>query len=293
MQGRFLFFRNLLGGEVLENLTPVLAAASTVTPAERTVSDFFAGALAGIADRPFDGASGRVAGDLAGGIPLHLFSASVAVVAGVIHLLRAFALGTGGARHAGERRVHEHHFRAVDYEVRREPIVVVRLAEMVNGRAHGPLVVVGIRDHGHEFGTAKGGSKRDDEAVGHLLAGVEDPRRKRSLAHRHHHVRQHHLKLEGEHGLGLRFAVGPFVSPPLLFLFEVRFRREPRLGEKARHVLLVDLLLHELHRLVERPDDGKRVPGKGRLGGLAMQLLVLDDQDTHFFSCYFSALAKA
>ena len=224
-----------LGGEVGENLAPVLPLVHRGVVRPPAIADVARFRMCGV---PFGTRA----------LPLGGQRGSAVAASGSTDAVVAL---DAERRILYKRRVHEHDASAVDHEVGLEAVVVGRTAEMVDGRAHGTLMVIGVRDHSHELGTTQSRLESDDEAVGYLLAGVENPWGEHLLAHWHHHVRQHHLERERNHRLGFRLVVCLPVSTPPLHVLGVRLRREPCLDEKSLNVVLIDLLRHEFHRFVE------------------------------------------
>ncbi len=136
--------------------------------------------------------------------------------------------------------VDEHGLGAIDHEVGLEPLTpaVIGGAEVVKSRTHGSLVVICVREHGHELGTTERSTQGNNETVRHLLTWLESLGDERFATHRQHHVGQHH--------------------------FERKWRR-------------ADVRIQEAHRLVERIDDGDLVILEGRDGRQAVHFLVFDN----------------
>jgi len=150
-----------------------------------------------------------------------------------------------------EGSMHEHNAGAVDREVGLEPVTVVRVAEVIDGSAHGSLVMIGVCNHGHEPGPAQSRPESDDKAVWHPLSVVEYLGGKRLAAHRHHHVGQDHLEWERNHRPAICIIKNLSVGSPALPIRVLGGCRDSRLGEKTLNIPFVDLPIHEFHRLVE------------------------------------------
>lgn len=159
--------------------------------------------------------------------------------------------------------------------------LVVGGTEMVDGGAHGSSVMVHVGDHCHELGAAAGRLECDYEPVGDLLVALEGFTSQGASTHRHHHVGEYDLEFEGDDRL-LFGIVGrlPVGAPPLL-VGGFRLFGESFLNEESLDVLDVDLPTHAVHRFVERGDDGDFVAFQGCLGGVAVDLFVVDHEDFH------------